>query len=177
MYGYNGTHHQIVPVQRYSYIFHDGQKANYCINNEKKSEREKFRPWLLSHVHTPGGGRERQIDGFGRLKKLQHQTSVRGAGLLKLLAPLISPYSNSEIKGELLSDRERNTPPSHLLLPFPFHVLLCHSPNHTSLLLHPSLFHLFLSHLHPSLLWLSVFFFTSSLSPSIPQRREKNMDS
>ena len=67
------------------------------------------RPWLLSHIHTPGGGREHQIHSCGRLKKLQHHTSVWGAGLLKLVAPLISPYSNSEIKGELLSDGERET--------------------------------------------------------------------
>lgn len=65
--------------------------------------------------------------------------------------------------------RDRNTPPSHLLLPF--HLLLCHPATHTSLALLPSV--LSPLSISPPLPSISPDSPTSSLSPSLPLSVEK----
>lgn len=107
-------------------------------------------------------------------------------GLMKHIGPSNLPYSSLELKGDLQSSRvtekERNTPLSHFLLPF-LSIYSCHSPAHTSLTLlcvqsvlsslsiwSPSLPSISLSPLAPALLFHLIPF---SFPPSVEREEQR----
>lgn len=92
--------------------------------------------------------------------------------------PLKPPLQQFQQRAlEWLSDGERNTPLSHFLLPFLFHLPLCHSPPHTSLsLLGPLSFTSFPALDIPLSPGSSPLFASSfPLSPSLSGKREAGM--